>query len=379
MSEIEVPKNRNVNRLRRRAILATLIATSFFLLAIWFFRTQPPLSRGEKATDFVVDVSVWISDHEFFGSNTIGNSWNQKSSRSASYFRFETKNQLKTPLDVAFTRTLQKCDASNQSFDFHDTVSPDGKWLIHSIGFSNPKGHPRFITQNWLISTDGAKSYDLNISTQGANFIWKLDSSAFLLVLRKYDWTGTKAHPSEFILCRMDSPQKPETLEGKFDTATGYLRGFTDDGRLAATRYGSKTERHQRIDFISGETGKIDKQLPWMEQSALPKFTDEKENKNKKTIFTHVAFGSLSPDGKYLTTGYLKSNLNKISLPEPLASFFPSQCLHLWLVKTDGSGWIDLGETTARSYIDAGTLKWLPDSKHISVVKDDKLWVFPIR
>lgn len=371
MSDIEVPKHKNDKKLPRRAILGIMIATSVFLIAIWFFRTQPPLSRGDIAANFpVIPNYIWLNSHEFIVGDSISGCWGPTNMTAETNYRYDAKIHSKVML-ASYKLQIEQNIGIRVPIPLSDALSPDGKWLFYTVIPRKVKNR-KLMFESKLVSTAGFTKYKLKVLDRAEHIFWKPDSSAFLIASPFRQSTEKNLRSCEMRLYSVSSPSRRKTLKERIDLSNASILGYLENGSLAVK---TQFNEHTRIVLRNGKTGSIDMNLPTVNSPDLQFF---KPSASKEVDFSVIS-EMLSPDGKYLTTGYLKSNLNKINLPEPLASFFPCQRLHLWLVKTDGSGWIDLGETTARSYIDAGTLKWLPDSNHISVVKDDKLWVFPIR
>ncbi len=379
MSVIEIHKHQNDKNWRRRAIFKILIATTATLLLIWFFRTQPPLSRGEIICGLGDESNYqWINSHQLIvqeGNSTRRNAINQPSSI---FYKYDIDRHASTRLE-GLNSAATKVENANRPTAYYDFFSPDGNWTIRSSFRYNADRQIHREYQYFLISTDGATRRHLKSVKASTSIAWNKDSSAFLATTRRLDIN--KAHPyyNELMIASVKKPDQPVPVRDKLDSINRHVQGFLNDGSLAIRELNPDAlNPASRIVCLNSATGNIEKTYPWIKKTTTPGFNEELK-KTDRNMSLNPIFETLSPDGKYILSGYFKIDPNVRELPKPLEFFTTHITIHLVAIKTDGSGIIDLGRTYSRYNLDIKSFRWLPDSKHISFAKDGKLWVYPIQ
>ncbi len=378
MTEVEVPKYKNDKKLPRRAMFGIMIAMSVFLIALWFFQTQPPLNRGEMICELRDESNYqWINSHELIVQDGNSTRWKAIKQPSSTFYRYDIVRHASTRLE-GLNSAAAKVENANRPSAYYDFFSPDGNWTIRS-SFRNNGGRQRHREYNYfLISTDGATIRHLKSVKASSSIAWNKDSSAFLAITRRLDVNKTHPYYNELMIASIKTPDQPLPVRDKFDSINRHVQGFLNDGSLAIRELNPDgLNPASRIVAMNTATGNIENTYPWIKKSPTPGFNEEMK-KNHRNMSLNPISESLSPDGKYILSGYFKIDPNARELPKPLEYFTTHTMIHLVLIKTDGSGIIDLDRTYARYNIDIKSFRWLPDSKHISFAKDGKLWMYPI-
>ncbi len=282
MSDIEVPKHKNDMRLRRRVAYGTLIATSFFLLAIWFFRTQPPLSRGEIAANFpVIPNYKWLNSHEFIVGDSISGCWGPTNMTAETNYRYDAKIHSKVVL-ASYKLQFEQNIGIGMPIPLSEALSPDGKWLFYSV-VPRKVENRKLKYESMLVSTDGLTKYKLKDLDRAEHIFWKPDSSAFLIATSFGQSTAKNLRSSEMRLYSLFSPSTANTLKERIDLSNAVILGYLKNGSLALQ---IQYKEHSQIILRNGNTGSIEKTLPPLNS---PDFQILKSSTSKEVDFSLIS------------------------------------------------------------------------------------------
>jgi hypothetical protein len=285
-----------------------------------------------------------------------------------------------------FTAFNTRCtDPTIRLEDFQ--ASPNGKWLAFCRRFRVPMF--RDVPKPWVVARLDGRSWveeavemanvytyqaDPLFPSQG-NPCWTRDSRHWVL----FGWADGHMQCRVFSLSASDPPRKvafPTWPVPPFPTKINpliyiYLVGVRSDGRLLA-----------RLDVIPQE-GRPAVSPPiefvdfGLERTAPPPHHFMVTPPRTKDVLEVV----LSPDGKNLAWLVVGEDLTHVKPLDSSKDKDGRTTREIWVSQADGIGMKRLGWLlTAPGYNDvyADSLRWTPDSKHLSFIYENALYTVPV-
>ena len=370
LKNIKLPKHISWLFCIASALAALLIGIGIYES---FFRTKTPLERSvilensEGMKDY-----FWASEHQAIYLARCGEGLPDPKSRERLFRQYDILDRSRRTLNT-FNTAIRRVSFFSSELPL-ESFSPDGSWASIHFGMPNVVIAGRR-PESTLFQTSGGRI--LKLPTACSQIVWKRDNSAFLALTAPPGIKGKSPWDEEWALVRyeMDSFPNFTLLKPTVNALEATTIRYLADGRLVSHRFGNG--KANLMIFRSGATGEIEKSIPWYDELEMAKlkkvYDDFSVYENSQWVQDR-----LSPDGKLLVVGIVKYHKPALQLVRYFWSD-PNSKIILKLIKTDGSGSIDLGLMHADYNFDPGSIHWLPDSKHLTIERDSKLCMIPIQ